>query len=281
MFRSWLFTCVALSLGCACSTNSSDVGGVKGNVHGGGAGGSGAAGGSAGLGSGGSAGNSGGASGAGAGCDALAAEILRFADANRACSTSADCTALSLDCGASPDHCSGVYAVNSGYDTAREAELRSASQACAGQCGGCPAIVGPAECNGGRCEFADLNACGGPNDIPCGDTDFCDVSDDAECATGDCYGECKARPEGCLPATCPGACGRDGNVYCGECEANLAGVDVDPEDSCNLTGKAAGELCDQDTDCQGKLRCCYPCGIAGCDNQCTATDSSGECPAFP
>lgn len=42
-----------------------------------------------------------------------------------------------------------------------------------------------------------------------------------------------------------------------------------------------GSACTFDDECNTGLKCCYPCGIPGCENQCTVPDGTGECPAFP
>lgn len=76
-------------------------------------------------------------------------------------------------------------------------------------------------------------------------------------------------------------CGDDGKAYCSVCEAHKTGADDVVGDTCNLSGKTAGETCKLDGECQGGLKCCYPCGIDGCDNQCTVPEANGECPALP
>jgi hypothetical protein len=42
----------------------------------------------------------------------------------------------------------------------------------------------------------------------------------------------------------------------------------------------ANDVCNNDGQCQTGFRCCYPCGIPGCMNQCLFTDG-GRCPLFP
>ena len=42
-----------------------------------------------------------------------------------------------------------------------------------------------------------------------------------------------------------------------------------------------GAACESDAQCTGGLKCCYPCGIPGCSNECTAPDAGGSCPLFP
>ncbi len=70
--------------------------------------------------------------------------------------------------------------------------------------------------------------CGGVNDVPCGQDEFCDLPEGAEC---DAEGSCAPRPEGC-PEDCPGVCGCDQQFYCNSCIANAAGVEVSTDTSC-------------------------------------------------
>lgn len=37
----------------------------------------------------------------------------------------------------------------------------------------------------------------------------------------------------------------------------------------SFEGLSEGSVCTQDADCANGLLCCYPCGIPGCENQCT------------
>jgi hypothetical protein len=41
-----------------------------------------------------------------------------------------------------------------------------------------------------------------------------------------------------------------------------------------------GSLCAVDAECAEGLLCCYPCGVAGCENQCTVP-VEGQCPLYP
>lgn len=45
-------------------------------------------------------------------------------------------------------------------------------------------------------------------------------------------------------------------------------------------GLPVGASCTSDDACEAGLRCCYPCGIPGCTNVCTAAPG-GECPLIP
>jgi hypothetical protein len=40
-------------------------------------------------------------------------------------------------------------------------------------------------------------------------------------------------------------------------------------------------VCKVDLQCPLGLKCCYPCGIAGCENRCMLPSQNGHCPAFP
>jgi hypothetical protein len=42
-----------------------------------------------------------------------------------------------------------------------------------------------------------------------------------------------------------------------------------------------GATCGAGDVCATGTKCCYPCGIQGCQNRCVATTTSGECPLFP
>jgi hypothetical protein len=43
----------------------------------------------------------------------------------------------------------------------------------------------------------------------------------------------------------------------------------------------AGAGCTSDTQCGPGLKCCYPCGTAGCTNTCIAVPDGGGCPLYP
>jgi len=76
--------------------------------------------------------------------------------------------------------------------------------------------------------------CGGTGDPPCGQDEFCDLPEGANCAG---EGTCQPRPEGC-PEDCMGVCGCDQQFYCNTCMANAAGVEVSDDTSC-LPGQAS------------------------------------------
>ncbi len=71
-------------------------------------------------------------------------------------------------------------------------------------------------------------SCGGPNDIPCGQDEFCDLPDGANCEG---EGTCAPRPEDCTE-NCPGVCGCDQQFYCNGCIASGQGVEVSDDTSC-------------------------------------------------
>ncbi len=121
--------------------------------------------------------------------------------------------------------------------------------------------------------------CGGIAGAQCPSNEWCDFPADQVCGYVDGMGVCRSRPQGC-PADCPGVCGCDGSFYCNECTANAAGVDITGGQEC-LNGGGSGTPCASDSQCAPSLRCCYPCGIPGCSNECMQPDANGQCPMFP
>ncbi len=279
--RTWLILGVCAGL-AACDINSSEVGGVNDQVgNTGGAAGSGSAGsaGSSGSGatsgSGGSGATSGSGGNAGAGglyCDDVAGDLRAFAAANNTCEVREDCRDITPLC-LLPDVCEQNL-TNKDYDADQYQDLVNRANACATWvCGGCTIAWGEPDCVDNSCVPGTLHQpCQSGSDCNAGQ--FCDKTNGKD-------GICTDQPEGCPTAECLGVCGEDGKAYCNACEAHKNGVDDVVGDSCNLGGKQSGEICDLDDDCQGGLKCCYPCGIAGCDNQCAVPEPSGECPALP
>ena len=74
----------------------------------------------------------------------------------------------------------------------------------------------------------------------------------------------------CCNPSC-GICGPAGGL-CPNIACSTGGAT-----SANLT---AGEACTQGS-CAAGLLCCYPCGTAGCVNQCMQPGSNGQCPMYP
>lgn len=48
----------------------------------------------------------------------------------------------------------------------------------------------------------------------------------------------------------------------------------------NGGGSGIGQWCTQSSECGSGLLCCYPCGTAGCTNQCMQPTQNGLCPMF-
>jgi hypothetical protein len=59
-------------------------------------------------------------------------------------------------------------------------------------------------------------------------------------------------------------------------DAEMDGGAVDSPSS----GEAGG-ACTSDSQCPPGLKCCYPCGVAGCSNVCMEPTEAGRCPMFP
>jgi hypothetical protein len=120
--------------------------------------------------------------------------------------------------------------------------------------------------------------CGGLLGEVCAGDEFCDLPDG--CGFPDAQGICKKRPDAC-PEDCPGVCGCDRQRYCNVCSANMVGVDTSNGTECSTGDGGAGTLCGSDFECAPGLKCCYPCGIPGCENQCMTPAPDGHCPLFP
>ncbi len=107
---------------------------------------------------------------------------------------------------------------------------------------------------------------GGNECIEAGDTcrPGTPINPDSQCVVG----------VDCCRNTC--SCGNDGKVTCE--------LKCDPNDgsggACGGDG-GPGARCGSDSQCGGGLKCCYPCGIEGCENQCMAPMPNGQCPLFP
>jgi hypothetical protein len=126
-----------------------------------------------------------------------------------------------------------------------------------------------------------MKVCGGIAGLTCADNEYCDFpSTAAECGGDDGQGVCVLRPAVCpLGCSQQGICGCDGNSYCNGCEAHANGFD-DTGKPCPGGNIQEGKPCQQDTQCVGMLKCCYPCGTPGCQNVCTNTNG-GDCPLLP
>jgi hypothetical protein len=120
--------------------------------------------------------------------------------------------------------------------------------------------------------------CGGYFPVPCPEGYYCDFP--PGCGVADETGICVKTPEVC-DDDCPGVCGCDGQLYCNACMANAAGIDTSNGTECSAGDGGAGTVCGSDFQCAAGLKCCYPCGIPGCENQCMTPWANGECPMFP
>ncbi len=90
--------------------------------------------------------------------------------------------------------------------------------------------------------------------------------------------------------------GTSGGVSCGTFSCSLS--QFCSNSSCGICGPAGGpcptiacatggagngnstlgQTCTLTNDCSSRLLCCYPCGTAGCTNQCMQPGPSGVCP---
>jgi hypothetical protein len=69
------------------------------------------------------------------------------------------------------------------------------------------------------------------------------------------------------------------NVICNGLPSGYAPRPLAHTGAC--TGLDAGSACTSDTQCGPGLKCCYPCGVQGCTNQCITPQANGTCPLYP
>jgi hypothetical protein len=72
--------------------------------------------------------------------------------------------------------------------------------------------------------------------------------------------------------------------YCCNSACGICGPAGGPCPNINCVGtgggNGVGQTCTQNSDCASGLLCCYPCGTAGCTNQCMQPGPNGACPMF-
>ena len=114
------------------------------------------------------------------------------------------------------------------------------------------------------------------------------------------YSACYPPPTNCPPAGCASeATTEDGElaplgilgaeVSCDSvkgCTTRVQPPDAGPADSGADAASSAGDggqgtLCASDSVCGTGLKCCYPCGTAGCHNECIPPMANGNCPLYP
>lgn len=95
-------------------------------------------------------------------------------------------------------------------------------------------------------------------------------------------GKCFPAPGAVCQAYSPG-CACDGTEINVICNGLPSGYDTKPlanTGACTAHVDAGGG-CTSDTQCGTGQKCCYPCGVAGCTNQCTAVAPGKSCPLYP
>jgi hypothetical protein len=85
-----------------------------------------------------------------------------------------------------------------------------------------------------------VKTCGGKQGLQCAPDEWCQWDPPGTCGNADGAGTCQPKPSGACPPDCPGVCGCNGGFYCNVCEAHDAGMDVDPNGTCNVLVDAGG-----------------------------------------
>jgi hypothetical protein len=93
------------------------------------------------------------------GCGDEQRALLDFINANKACSSAADCRSERVGCGITEDDCTGAVYLNTQADLASFGPLRDQYRACLGDrpnCATCARFDADADCIGGRCSRRSL-----------------------------------------------------------------------------------------------------------------------------
>ena len=119
--------------------------------------------------------------------------------------------------------------------------------------------------------------------------------------SGGVSGECKSSAECAVPAICKVCSGggyscATGDCVNGKCEtvyppcsggsggatgAGGSGMTGGTTSSGGASGAGGSSACTSDGECASGLKCCYPCGIPGCQNTCLKPLTPGQCPLYP
>jgi hypothetical protein len=119
--------------------------------------------------------------------------------------------------------------------------------------------------------------------VQCSSEEFCDFSEAQACATAQIFfGNCNSRPTSCPTCfqTTNSVCGCDGILYCSECLANLAGVDITPDKTMctggtKKCGSWLGDICPSEQFCDFAS---IQCGKNGETGVCLVKPSLDVCP---
>ena len=87
-----------------------------------------------------------------------------------------------------------------------------------------------------------VSACGSRGLPACGEGQFCDWEEGADCGRADRPGSCSATPTVCTREVRP-VCGCDGSTYSNRCSAHAAGVSVDYDGACAVAGECTDAEC--------------------------------------
>jgi hypothetical protein len=168
-----------------------------------------------------------------------------------------------------------------GSSTSGGGQDGGAGDAAGGSSGGSGSGSGGSSGSSSSGGSSGADASGGPctTDAQCGSGSLCGfpVADGCS-ANGSCFATtgvtCQVYMAGC-------ACdGTEVNLVCNGLPNGYASKPILHSGTCQ-SGPEAGAACAMDSDCSAGLKCCYPCGIPGCHNECLQPAANGMCPLFP
>jgi hypothetical protein len=152
------------------------------------------------------------------------------------------------------------------------------SSGTAGSSGSGGSSGGSSTGSGGSSGATDAGGARCTSDAQCSPGQLCGFLEADGCSA---QGSCVPNTGALCNAISPG-CACDGteiNIICTGLPPGYVSKPLLHRGQCG--GLEAGAGCSSDSQCATGLKCCYPCGIPGCSNECVMPDPGGKCPLYP